>query len=283
MSYKYKGHIMVQNDIKKTDSIKKIQSIERTEVIDIVQKNKDLNFIYKKIERIVSATFIITNLFPEDELLRTKLRDKSVYVLSVTSSVKDKINDSYNFSRIESCLLEILSLLKIGYMIGLVSEMNYTIFQKEVTIFIKNIHQLNDGPLFSSTELLHVPESFFAVSERKQESPLSESPLNKKNFVPEHPLVFGGKESHLKTLRSIAEKESSPKKQESSPIVRKRNTRREMILNLLKNKDKIKVSDISKVLDSVSTKTIQRELSALIKEGVLLKEGRRRWSTYSLR
>lgn len=59
--------------------------------------------------------------------------------------------------------------------------------------------------------------------------------------------------------------------------------RRAIILGLLQKKDKVTVKDVSNVIKDVSDKTLQRELLALVAQGVLKKEGERRWSTYSLR
>lgn len=58
--------------------------------------------------------------------------------------------------------------------------------------------------------------------------------------------------------------------------------RRAIILGLLQKKDKITVKDVAGVVKDVSDKTLQRELLALVAQGVLKKEGERRWSTYSL-
>ena len=43
------------------------------------------------------------------------------------------------------------------------------------------------------------------------------------------------------------------------------------------------VKDVLGVVAGVSEKTIQRELLALVDEGILKKEGERRWTLYSLK
>ncbi|HEY4500820.1 MAG TPA: hypothetical protein VJI70_00945 [Candidatus Paceibacterota bacterium] len=58
--------------------------------------------------------------------------------------------------------------------------------------------------------------------------------------------------------------------------------RRDAVLSVIKDKKKASIKDISTLIRGVSEKTIQRELSALIASGVVLKQGERRWSTYSL-
>jgi len=58
--------------------------------------------------------------------------------------------------------------------------------------------------------------------------------------------------------------------------------RRAIILGLLQRKDRITVKDVANVIKDCSDKTLQRELLALVGQGVLVKEGERRWSTYRL-
>ncbi len=59
--------------------------------------------------------------------------------------------------------------------------------------------------------------------------------------------------------------------------------RRAIILNKIKEKPSINVRDLADSIPHVSEKTIQRELLAMVAEGLLVKRGERRWSTYSLR
>lgn len=58
--------------------------------------------------------------------------------------------------------------------------------------------------------------------------------------------------------------------------------RRTIILALIKQKPALGVKDFVKSIPDVSEKTIQRELLAMVSEGLLVKKGERRWSTYSL-
>ena len=62
-----------------------------------------------------------------------------------------------------------------------------------------------------------------------------------------------------------------------------RDDRRKIILALIKQKPALSVKDITKSIPTVSEKTIQRELLAMVLAGILIKRGERRWSTYSLR
>ncbi len=57
--------------------------------------------------------------------------------------------------------------------------------------------------------------------------------------------------------------------------------RRSKILALFKSKDKLSIRDVVGQVNGCSEKTIQRELLALVRDGLLHKEGERRWSIYS--
>ena len=58
--------------------------------------------------------------------------------------------------------------------------------------------------------------------------------------------------------------------------------RRARILALLQKQERVSIKDVVREITDCSEKTIQRELAALVAQGVLKKEGERRWSTYTL-
>ena len=58
--------------------------------------------------------------------------------------------------------------------------------------------------------------------------------------------------------------------------------RRSAILSVIKDKKEVNIKDIVSLVKDCSEKTIQRELIALLSEGVLKKVGEKRWSRYSL-
>jgi DNA-binding HxlR family transcriptional regulator len=50
---------------------------------------------------------------------------------------------------------------------------------------------------------------------------------------------------------------------------------------VIESRGGVTIKDIAGVLPGISTKTIQRELSSMIQDGVLTKAGERRWTVYS--
>ena len=66
-------------------------------------------------------------------------------------------------------------------------------------------------------------------------------------------------------------------------VVDRKDIRRETIVKMLRAKGEITIKDISHLVRGVSEKTIQRELLAMVAEGILTKEGERRWSRYLMK
>ncbi len=56
--------------------------------------------------------------------------------------------------------------------------------------------------------------------------------------------------------------------------------RQDHILTFIKRQKSVGIKDISQLFSEVSEKTIQRELSALVKNGMITKRGSKRWSLY---
>lgn len=87
-------------------------------------------------------------------------------------------------------------------------------------------------------------------------------------------------QTDMQESRGVAGKQVSAQYRER--VQESQKDRRAVILSLLQRKDRVNVKDVAQVIKDVSEKTIQRELLALVAQGVLVKEGERRWSTYRL-
>lgn len=81
---------------------------------------------------------------------------------------------------------------------------------------------------------------------------------------------------HQKDITDIKDK------QEKSPLNKGQNNRATLILEALKKQKTASIKALAAVITGCSEKTIQRELSALIEQGLVRKTGERRWSVYSL-
>lgn len=59
-------------------------------------------------------------------------------------------------------------------------------------------------------------------------------------------------------------------------------SRRDKVLNVLRDKGEATIKDIIEIVTDCSEKTVQRELISLIKDNKVSREGERRWSKYKL-
>jgi DeoR/GlpR family transcriptional regulator of sugar metabolism len=60
------------------------------------------------------------------------------------------------------------------------------------------------------------------------------------------------------------------------------NDRTSRIRTVLDAKPNATIKDLSEIITDVSSKTIQRDLNSLIESGEVIRQGERRWSTYSV-
>lgn len=67
---------------------------------------------------------------------------------------------------------------------------------------------------------------------------------------------------------------------EKRPDSKERGERLSLILEVIRKQNGASIKDISAIVKNYSEKTIQREITALIKQGLVRKEGERRWSLY---
>jgi hypothetical protein len=77
-------------------------------------------------------------------------------------------------------------------------------------------------------------------------------------------------------LKDISKGHKTQKDSESS----KGQNRALLILDYVRKSNGVSIKDIAKVVQGYSEKTIQRELNTLIEQGVIKREGERRWSVY---
>ncbi len=150
---------------------------------------------------------------------------------------------------------ETISLLNVAKNAGLISDMNHGIIHREFSLLLPQGQ--NIGEIFKKDReeiKEEVRPSIYLSSAVANKEPVKEPVKDK--IIREN--------------------------KEDGAVAIKKNNRQTVILNLLKKKKEIMVRDVSPLIESVSEKTIQRELLALVKAGILRKEGEKRWSRYSL-
>jgi len=255
---------------------------------------KDKNFlsITKKTERLVSAFYLLTDLFPDQEPLKWTLRQCSLNIVPEALALNTNFNRENISSYIaNSHILKLHSFLETAHMSGLISNMNFSLLQNEI---FKLIGMETDYSRHDDSKDKNLSENYFSDDYKGQFR--SEVELKK---VPYEGLVqekiASSFDKKINKRQNLSERVQLPVIQDFQATIaaranidnsgeskKKKNERQIKIIDLIKNKKTVSIKDISDNIKGCSEKTIQRELIAMVKSGVLKKEGERRWSRYSL-
>lgn len=262
--------------------------------------------IYKKTQKLVTAVYMVTECLNDTEQLKDSLRKISLSLLHKMARV-----DSLTSVKTHQALLsvqvdtqELLALLEIGSTVGLVGSMNSSILMREFTLLSTEINQLLTEntkasftlPMFKSQQLERIviskdreqlfDENQISVGEvaLRTYASLSKGQIQYKRqdneFNKGQKEVEQILEDHEPKGQSLKDKVVGQSKKFELAI---KNERRNSILQILKDKEYITVKDVSEIIKNCSEKTLQRELLSLVANGVLKKEGDKRWSRYALK
>jgi DeoR-like helix-turn-helix domain len=220
---------------------------------------KDMNSETKKTEKLASALYLLTGFFNDLEPMKWRLRNLS-----------GKLVEEGNNPKI---ILEIIGLLNVSKNAGLISDMNHSIVHKE---FNNLLVQGQEAPILVEGH----NETFVSSSLPSIQTSIQKAVQEK---VSESTSIIPQRQEFLPKIRDKVFTEPTPSNVvKDSAVALKKNSRQTTILNLVKKKGEIMIKDVSPLIHGVSDKTIQRELLSLVKEGILHKEGEKRWSKYSL-
>lgn len=210
------------------------------------------SYVRRKAERLSTALHLITDHLDRDDSITRLLRESG---LSLIKDVSLLVVEPGTKVKAHARVSEILSFLAVAYQCGYISEGNFRLIESEYQELEHFI--LAQGDQFFGTLF---PKSFFQV-------PFREEKIERQLPTPQR--------QQTKTASALA---PSPRGTGASGQA----SRKDIILDLLKTKDRVNVKDVAEVITDCSDKTLQRELLGLVETGVLVKEGERRWSTYRL-
>jgi hypothetical protein len=278
-------------------------------------------FVFRKSEKLTTALYMVTDILTEREPMKWKMRETAVDLLSgVTVSMSTQGGEKLAaLSDVLKKLDRMISFLEIAEASSVLSKMNAGVLRKEYVV-LKTSIEYEWGKIFDSADSLldanffHIPEERLIElkgldqrvrpkeeetrreiaprpvrrEEETREMPVAVQPVREARPAPAEPVRHEPIRIHPERMHgTLAPRETYtapasdllPAKSDES---RSKNDRRTIILALIKQKPALGVKDFVKSIPGVSEKTIQRELLAMVSEGVLVKRGERRWSTYSL-
>lgn len=249
------------------DTKKDIYISNKDDAVSIfLGNNPSLLFILKKAEKLSGALYILAGFIPKDDPIADSLKRHSLSILSyITRSVVARGKWSFEVGQgLKEIIVEIISLVEVASMAGFISSMNKGVIVAEFNNLILAVDK--EG---SKNDFL-VSDSVFQSSSQDLD--------NYPHFSSQKNVIKGGLTSYHKG--QLKNNITSNQKIEGG---HKRRSRREEILNIFKKENKpMSVKDVNVYFSDCGDKTIQRELLSLVVDGILRKEGERRWSKYIL-
>lgn len=211
-------------------------------------------YISQKSQKIVSALYLITDHIKDSDVIKWEIREDGISLIS-NSLLLNTVYPSDKENAYKAIILnleKIISLLNVSLISSVISNMNATIMIHELESLLLFVEKESKGNLLPGYIL---SDSFF-----------SDEKVIKKD-------VSSGKGHDPQSRTNTIASQNSEGKAVS---------RKDSILAILRTNSNLTIKDFAKVIKDCSEKTIQRELIALVKSGVVKRDGERRWSTYSL-
>jgi len=280
-------------------------------------------YIYKKFEKLSTAVVLVTSHLSERETLRNDLRSitlsfikKSSLHFTTTAEENfvfykpEKKSDFYNETT--AVLIKIKSLLVIGRDSFVLNKNNCTVLIDVIDSLLQEVaHKNKSFSIFQNADTTESREAieqtpifskeYFIIenptSERMTTEPSSMSELHNSHSTTDTS-SYGYKknntsqqetkttESTQNTTRYADIKKQEKNNETKTSHTSKKNTkinRQNKILTIIKDKVSVGIKDIANEITECSEKTIQRELIAMLEDDLIVKEGERRWSMYSLK
>ena len=237
--------------------------LEKSIFNNIFEKDIRRVFIYKKAERLAKALHLVSPAFAESATLMDRIN--TIAIGLVDAAVLPPSAARGALSRELLLLSSVLGVARTG---GLLSHMNTDLIAREAHALLQDVAVYEEPRLF----LDEAPTLSGIAKDAQKRETLHES------RVATHPHATPARVHKL----NVAETPKRPIKDIKDIENGLVKDRREAVLSIIRNRGSVNIKDISTLIRGVSEKTIQRQLMGLVASGVVLKQGERRWSTYSL-
>ena len=230
-------------------------------------------YLYKKAERLAKAIHLISPAFSQSPALRDRI--ERIALGLVDASVLPPMASRDALSRELLALSSILSIARTG---GMLSAMNVDLIVREAHLLLSEVVGYEEPRLvldeIASLASLAKASSANDSRERSGLRSVARITYDPSLDMQETGDDKGPSKGHIKDTNR------------TGPVAAERGAnngeRRESILAVLRSKGPSYIKDISMIVRDVSEKTIQRELSALVSEGLVNRKGDRRWTTYEV-
>ena len=224
----------------------------------------------------MAALFLLTNHFSSSEQLRTSFRKNRTELLSSILSLRTGIRSS-GADLVESALAlirELISLVRMSAIAGYISIQNageviQALDDLGSLLVVSQRSDLSETVVLAREDLMPraVEPDTFVLKTRSQVERKGQEPSDLKDTEKDT------KNSDMDTQRTSYS---------TSSYSRHSHGRSQEVLEILRIRGKLGIKDIYSNMPGYSEKMIQRELARLVRNGLVQKQGEKRWSIYEI-
>jgi hypothetical protein len=234
--------------------------------VDPFGSNVAASQAYKTMERLTTATYMVTNLVPECEPMRNRIRDILNTLLEDTLRLRRGFNSlgSDTLKEIVARVRLTMSMLDALYTSGLISKMNLRVLKSAFSTFVESLISMSEA---ASADGIELTTDYFQIGTTE-----SDVNTNTPTYKPAR---------KLQSNRYSATTQGSTQVQNnSSKLVNSAKVRANNIIEFITKRGSASAGELATVITGCSSKTLQRDLNNLLKRNILKKEGSKRWTRY---
>lgn len=222
-------------------------------------RNQSALRVYRRVERLVAALYLITNHVPVSEPARNAIRSECLELIERSLMLRDdmSITGSQTITDIKGCVRHLVTLVRMLTVAGVLSTRNAQIA----------IEALDD--LAGFVEVSRVSPSAESVT------------ISKEDFLDIRRTTLTDIKDTLEIKDKRLVKDSGVDQSNTPTSSIPMSLREQHILGYLTGVGEVGIRDIVSSLPEYSEKMIQRELASLVSAGRVKKTGLKRWSRYS--
>ena len=254
-------------------------------------KDTPVPISYPKTTKLISALYMVTDIMDKEESIRNSLRTLGAEILSDVHYINIQKDAA---KKLFSKVGEMLSFLEVASLVNMISIMNFSILRAEFLELQKSIREFRSknepmGSNVSIEEFLNSVQASDTLESIEEQAKYSKGHDSAVSFRNESKGSLGvQKASNLLDALSYGVKKSPIEKQSKQNDfgLLKKERRFEIVKALKSEGGWMTISEIKDkglgVLKECGYKTLQREVVSMVDDGVLKKQGEKRWSKYSL-
>jgi hypothetical protein len=263
----------VQNKIDKSELY-----IRQNESVNPFGQNAPAAIIYKRIERIVVAVTYIATQIKDSEVLRSDTHRIASDITHAAIVLHDGFHTSIQTGKVEVLLSHMRHLLTHIDMLraaGALSDSNLELLKGAIVRVTQLLQSSCNSPLADNSSVL---QDILGKGHEAIGTP--QEIVNDRNYVqvPAQSKALPNPRTETSKAPLVLPKPDIAKQVH---LPRGNDDRRAALLAVIEARGAVTIRDLVAVVPGISEKTIQRELLGMIQDGILVKEGERRWTTYS--